>query len=206
MSALADGQLRDDETPLAWKAIERNDEAAASWNRYHLIGEALRSPIDSSLGLAANADSTSFLDRLNLKLQGEDFHVRGIGELALPLLVAADLHTSQPSLPTVELSEAANDNIFRWKLLAGFATLAAVSVITWTAVGPTGPSIGASQLATAEVETQILVATPQGSIVRDARLNELLAAHKQLGSTSALQAPTGFLQSAAFETTIGSGR
>ena len=48
MSALADGQLRDDELASAWQMIEKNDDASISWNYYHLIGDVLRSPVASS--------------------------------------------------------------------------------------------------------------------------------------------------------------
>ena len=41
--------------------------------------------------------------------------------------------------------------------------------------------------------------SPQGPVVRDARLEELLAAHKQFGATSALQEPSGFLRNATFD-------
>jgi sigma-E factor negative regulatory protein RseA len=40
----------------------------------------------------------------------------------------------------------------------------------------------------------------QQVMIRDPRLDELLAAHKQFGSTSALQMPAGFLRNATFET------
>ena len=40
-------------------------------------------------------------------------------------------------------------------------------------------------------------------MIRDPHLDELLAAHRQFGGTSALQAPAGFLRNAAFE---GPGR
>ena len=36
-------------------------------------------------------------------------------------------------------------------------------------------------------------------MLRDARLDELLAAHKQFGGISALQMPAGFLRNATFE-------
>jgi sigma-E factor negative regulatory protein RseA len=36
-------------------------------------------------------------------------------------------------------------------------------------------------------------------MVRDARLEELLAAHKEFGGASALQMPSGFLRNATFE-------
>jgi sigma-E factor negative regulatory protein RseA len=43
-------------------------------------------------------------------------------------------------------------------------------------------------------------------MVRDARLEELLAAHRQLGSNSALQLPSGFLRNATFEAPQNAGR
>jgi sigma-E factor negative regulatory protein RseA len=39
----------------------------------------------------------------------------------------------------------------------------------------------------------------QQVMIRDPRLDELLAAHKQFGSTAALQMPAGFLRNANFE-------
>jgi sigma-E factor negative regulatory protein RseA len=41
-------------------------------------------------------------------------------------------------------------------------------------------------------------AGPQ-TMLRDPRLDELLAAHKQYGGASALQMPAGFLRNATFE-------
>lgn len=193
MSALADGQLHDDELALTWQMLEQSDDAVISWNHYHLIGDVLRSPAASSR-VAASVDSSSFVNRLNLKLHAEELHGRAAGPSA------------QPAAHLSQRGTAANDDVFRWKLLAGFASLAAVSVITWTAIGPLGLSTTSPQLVQGRDAAQVLVASPQGVIVRDARLNELLAAHKQLGSMSALQAPSGFLQSAAFETPPGSGR
>lgn len=36
-------------------------------------------------------------------------------------------------------------------------------------------------------------------MIRDPRLDELLAAHRQYGNTTALQMPAGFLRNATFE-------
>jgi sigma-E factor negative regulatory protein RseA len=36
-------------------------------------------------------------------------------------------------------------------------------------------------------------------MIRDPQIDALLAAHRQFGGTSALQAPTGFLRNATFE-------
>ena len=37
------------------------------------------------------------------------------------------------------------------------------------------------------------------TMIRDPRLDQLLAAHRQLGGGTALQAPSGFLRNATFE-------
>jgi sigma-E factor negative regulatory protein RseA len=44
--------------------------------------------------------------------------------------------------------------------------------------------------------------TPAGVMVRDSRIDQLLAEHQQFGGTSALQMPTGFLRNATFEKTV----
>ena len=108
---------------------------------------------------------------------------------------------------TSHRGHAANDGEFRWKLVAGFASIAAVSAIAWNAAGLLAPA-AAPQLAQAPAPQQqvVVVASPQGPVVRDARLEELLAAHKQLGGTSALQEPSGFLRNATFETPRNAGR
>jgi len=58
----------------------------------------------------------------------------------------------------------------------------------------TTPSVPASQVA---VEPQALVV--DGKLVRDARLDRYLAAHKQFAGSSVLGVPSGFLRNAATE-------
>lgn len=191
MSALADGQLRGEDFAAALHASRHDESAAACWDTYHLIGDALR----SSQGVRG-ADR-AFLDRLNLRLAKE----------ASPAAAAnPDLTPAQPIVQESPVAlpphrgQAANDGEFRWKLVAGFASVAAVSAIAWNAASLLAPA-AAPQLAQAPVPPQVVVvASPQGPVVRDARFEELLAAHKQLGGTSALQEPSGFLRNATFET------
>ena len=83
-------------------------------------------------------------------------------------------------------------------MLAGAASFAAVAAIAWNAGTALSPAAG-PQLAQAIPPAQVLVASPQGTMVRDARLEELLVAHKQFGGTSALQMPSGFLRNATFD-------
>lgn len=200
ISALADGQLGGKDFAAALQACRQDDSAVASWDTYHLIGDALRSPASRAL----SADMT-FLANLNQRLAEESLAGAGLhsrGNLAGP---AADVvHVSAPNVSSRH-GPAANDGDFRWKLVAGLASLAAVSAIAWNAAGLLAPA-AAPQLAQAPVSQQVVVASPQGPVVRDARLEELLAAHKQLGGTSALQEPSGFLRNATFETPRNAGR
>jgi sigma-E factor negative regulatory protein RseA len=189
MSALADGQLGGDELAAALDASRHDRSAVVAWDTYHLIGDALRSP-----ALRAKGADMAFLARLNQRLARE-------------VPVGSNFHPAAPVVGTVQApahgmsrphGEAANDGDFRWKLVAGFASLAAVAAIAWNASSLLVPG-SAPQLAQAPLSQQVVVASPQGPMVRDARLEELLAAHKQLGGTSALQEPSGFLRNATFE-------
>jgi sigma-E factor negative regulatory protein RseA len=45
----------------------------------------------------------------------------------------------------------------------------------------------------------VIAGSERGAMIRDPRLDEFLAAHRQLGGASALQMPAGFLRNATFE-------
>jgi sigma-E factor negative regulatory protein RseA len=187
ISALADGQLAGEDLAVALALCEKDEDALAGWQAYHLIGDVLRSP-----GLAPQASDAGFVTRLRSRLAQEPGPVADI----LPV----------PVLPAVVQREAANDSRFRWQLVAGFASLAAVLAVAWNAgSGLLAPS-AAPQLARTEAPQQVLVMSGQGPVVRDARLQELLAEHKQFGGTSALQMPSGFLRNATFELPSGERR
>jgi sigma-E factor negative regulatory protein RseA len=98
---------------------------------------------------------------------------------------------------------SANDAALRWKWLAAVASVFAVAVLGWH-VGSV--NTGAStQLATAPAAGQsaqagLAVSSAEPAVMlRDPRLDELLAAHRRFGGTSALQMPAGFLRNATFE-------
>jgi sigma-E factor negative regulatory protein RseA len=194
MSALADGELQGDEFAQTLAACERDPALLASWNDYHLIGDVLRSP-----DLLATRNASPFLTRLQSRLAQE------------AIAPVAQTDALPPALPPTLTSfsavtqTAANDSVFRWKMLAGVASMAALAVMIWTMAVPTSST--GSQLAQNPASTDaVLVASPQGVIVRDARLDEFLAAHKQVGGSSALQMPSGFLRNATFETSPHAGR
>lgn len=181
LSALADGELQGEELAQAL-ALCAQDGARAHWRDYHLIGDVLRAP-----ELARASDGEQFLSRLRGAL--------GEQALAAPLAV---------SLPVSFVAPAANEALFRWKMVAGFASLAAVAAIGWNSLSalrgdaPQGAQLAVAQPAVATVQTELAQAGPQ-VMIRDPRLDELLAAHKQYGGASALQLPAGFLRNATFE-------
>jgi sigma-E factor negative regulatory protein RseA len=183
ISALADGQLRGAAFAEAVEAACEDGEAMASWHAYHVIGEVLRS-------------QEAFVAR-----PAQDFLAKVTAGIAQdkPVPVAA------PQVVPVRAPAAANDDTFRWKLVAGVASFAAVGAIGWSLVTGTAPGAGpqlatAPQQAPASAPSTVLARTESGAVmIRDPKLDELLAAHRQLGGVSALQMPAGFVRNATFE-------
>jgi sigma-E factor negative regulatory protein RseA len=189
ISALVDGQLTGEEFARTVAAMQGRADLTEAWRTYHLTGELLRAaqPVVS-------VDSSAFVSRLRGRLQAQE---------PVPQPAGA----SSQDGPQVLRGPAANDGQFRWKMVAGLASLAAVLAVTWGLVERSAQSGEQLAGAAAAVPQLAAAADPQtpGVMIRDARLDELLAAHKQFGSTSALQTPAGFLRNATLETT-SSGR
>jgi len=200
MSALADGQLGGEDFAAALQACQHDESAFASWATYHLIGEVLRSPAPAVCG----AD-LAFLGRLNQRLSQESQELLlRVHRQPVALDSAVQARGKAGANVAHHRGAASNDGNLPWKWVAGIASLAAVCAIAWNASGLLMPA-AAPQLAQGSAQ-QVLVVSPQGAMVRDARLEELLAAHKQLGGASALQVPSGFLRNATFETPQNAGR
>ena len=193
LSALADDQLGEEEFAAALDACGRDESALDCWTTYHLIGEVLRSPAAPQAPMAVGAE-LAFVSRLNKRLAQEPM-------ITAPLVSNKTMPTA-PMEPVADRiphrGSASNDGNFRWKLVAGVASLAAVSAIAWNASRLLAPA-SVPQLAQAS-SPQIVVNSSLGPVVRDARLEELLAAHRQFGTASALQESSGFLRNATFET------
>lgn len=66
LSALSDGQATPEEVARACSAWRDDAQARASWHRYQLIGDALRSP-----ELLASSDSSAFLQSFRARLAQE---------------------------------------------------------------------------------------------------------------------------------------
>jgi sigma-E factor negative regulatory protein RseA len=198
LSALVDGQLQGDAFAQTIDWLGQADEARSTWHTYHVVGDVLRAgqAIDSSR-------DSAFLARLRLGLQQETRR---------PISFDTSVVNPEPALteeadsPINLKTESANDSFFRWKWVAGLASLAVVSMMGWQAVSVGGDPQGAAQLAQARTPAIATVNTGQTLdtsasqvMIRDPQLDALLAAHRQFGGTSALQMPAGFLRNATFE-------
>jgi sigma-E factor negative regulatory protein RseA len=186
ISALADGQLQGDAFARGVEVAARDPLGLEAWQTYHLIGDVLRSG-----ELAMGSTSAEFLSGLQARLQQEQ----------LPLHILQQRIDSPGTAMRIAVSRpAANDADSNWKLLAGFASLAVMAGIGWTVAGG---FVGKQEQAARAQAGAVLAGMESGMMIHDARLDEFLAAHRQLGGASALPVPAGALRNASF---YGPGR
>ncbi len=196
LSALADGELQGEDFTRAMAEVAASEEAGSRWHAYHVAGDVLR-----SADLGDCRGDRNFLTRLRTRLalteELEQVVVVGGTSDGAALAPIAREHLAV----TVE---SANDAVVRWKWLAAAASVAAVGTMGWYLSQIDAG--GSAQLALAAAGNSVAGATAaQPStdepphMLRDPRLDELLAAHRQLGGTSALQMPAGFLRNATFD-------
>lgn len=207
VSVCLDGETVEAELESLLQGMDQQDGGSLrqAWASYHVIGECLRGEMAGHRGVAPADFLAGVRDRL--------------ADNALPASERRPVSVERGasvSLPTRE--PAANDAVFRWKMVAGLASMAAVMAVTWGVMGsgPAGvsapvlaqgaveavPVVVASQAPAPEVPVTVAVETPQGTIIRDARLQQLLADHRQNGM-SALQMPAGFLRNATHDNARG---
>lgn len=91
-------------------------EARDCWHLYHLIGDVLRAP-----DLAACGQDTGLAERLTRQLRAEVSQELP-PRLEQPAQTGFVLDARQP---------AANDAVFRWKLVAGLSSFATVAALAW---------------------------------------------------------------------------
>ena len=199
VSALVDGQLRGAEFASVVASVAGSEDALLAWHGYHVIGDALR-----SADLAACQGDQAFVarlrGRLNSAVQTGLFPAYTPGGLPLSAEPPVVRGRAAPA-------DSANDAVTRWKLISGVASMAAVAALGWHLLSDSAGLSRPVQLAAVPGATVAAAVTQPGAtaiaepqvMLRDARLDELLAAHKQFGGTSALQMPAGFLRNATFE-------
>lgn len=205
-SALMDGQLPGNEVGAAIASMGVEAEGRDCWQVYHLIGDVLRSP-----DLALHGRDMALAQRVAAVIANEP----------VTQLVPTPVAQVQ-SEPSYIARPAANDGVFRWKMVAGWASFAAVAAVGWTMVsgiGPrstTGPQLAQSAVPAVAPSQVLAVAAPVPAaagageadasapvMLRDARLDELLVAHRQAAGGAPMGGASGFLRNATFE---GHGR
>jgi len=193
VSALADGQLGAAEFELLALTMRDSSQARAAWHSYHVIGDVLRTG-----ELPDCSDDAAFVARLRARMAQEPEPVPAVRwEVATVHAPAVQGVVGRPE------GRSANDPSLRWRWLAAAASLAVVAVLGWNVTRPTA-DVGA-RLADAKLAApRQLAAAPSASaqapvMLRDPRLDELLAAHRQYGGASALPTAAGFLRNATFE-------
>ena len=209
ISAFADGSLHGEDFSRVAGSIAVDDALQSTWRTYHVIGDVLRSGEH-----APCSDSSAFMARFQQRMAAEAPLVAQ--KPATPAVPAAVLQQQTAARPVrVVAAEAANEPVFRWKLVAGAASLAAVAAIGWNLVS-IGTAPADMQLAQQQVPqiqqqpaqvasrlevTPVAVGNVSNSeaqvMLRDPRLDVLLEAHRQAGGAS--QMPSGFLRNATFD-------
>ena len=185
LSALFDGECA---SAQAGALLTDGDAAAdrATWDAYRCIGQVLRAQAAATHGGADPA------------------FVRAVMARVAQEPVAAPPVQERVAMPT--LVSAANDAVFRWKMVAGVATVAAIVAIVWGSGALPGTPVGGAQLAqgggaaTPVVGSASAVPTSvHPGVIRDPQIEELMAAHRQWGGASALQTSAVFLRAASYD-------
>ncbi|MEG0938287.1 MAG: RseA family anti-sigma factor [Comamonas sp.] len=241
LSALVDGEASSSHMQVVLSFAE-SDEGQQSWGMYHLIGDVLRSPE------LAHHSQHDILSSVRAHMASEPMrviqgiHLSGVTSDGLEQVTAAEQQgQAQAKVANLPARQAANASVFRWKMAAGFASVAAVAAVGWGVMlagsgglndGQSGAQLAAANPnvvlasavpmvpnglmsatsaeqgvataldAEAQSSTAVAVAGPNGQTVmlRDSRLDELLAAHPQYSSAPNLQMPASFLRNASFAT------
>ncbi len=187
LSALADGELDAAGVAKACARWRADTSAQETWHAYHLIGDVLRS---DDLAGAPRSDHVALV-KLRERLAAEPVPFA-------PGLAAATASAPRRSRPWATLSAIA----------AGFAAVAMVLVVlrgqpgdeTARAVDLARSDAGAStSVAAAAPRAAAPVAQPvlaDRQLIRDARLDRYLDAHKHFSGVSALGVPSTFLRGA----------
>ena len=204
LSALADGELDAGAVAAACASWRDNEAARARWHSYQLIGDVLRS---DDLASSTEKDA-GFMAALRVRLSTEAV------VLAPEPLVSAVVAASHR-----DAGRAGRARGWSWMapsaVAAGFVAVAGMLMVTqapapgFDSGGPVmssarPPESGVMMVAAPAPSASGLVAEPQalvadGQLIRDARLDRYLAAHKQFAGVSVLGMPSGFVRSAATE-------
>ena len=188
-SAFADDAISRADAQVALSRLLDSDEGRAQWERYHLIGDIIRSD-----ALAPRGSEWGLADRVMNVLAQDTLALTDTGDTGMPL-------------PPEHMPGRAGANAphYRRKALAGALVIGFFTVLLYGQSAhkqdvSTAPLASAIEQQTASVPAADLAMQDERPVMtRDAELDELLSAHQQMGGHSALQNPSGFLRNATFD-------
>jgi sigma-E factor negative regulatory protein RseA len=167
ISALMDGEIAAHEV-LSAVELAKDGEGAAHWREYQLIGDVLRSE-----DLLNTRSSEDFVSRFSAKLEAEPH-----------LLVPAVAQRAK----TQERHRFLVSPAWVRRIMPTTAVAAAVAAVSWVVVpqlrghadGADGsPALVAKATQAAGAQALTVAATDNTPMIRDARLDEYLSAHRQ---------------------------
>jgi sigma-E factor negative regulatory protein RseA len=192
LSALVDGELDGSATETACWLWKNDAQVRCTWHAYHLIGDVLRS---DDLAVEAGRDER-FLLSLRARLAAEPVV---LAPAPLPASIAARSRAA---------GGAAGAG--RWMLPSAVAAALLLVAGTFTVLRSdnlapaNAPPVALADAGSTAAGAGPDVAEPvamvvNGKVIRDARLDRYLAAHKQFSGSSALGLPSAFLRAATVE-------
>jgi sigma-E factor negative regulatory protein RseA len=203
LSALADGHAGESGAAAACMAWSDDPMAQQTWHEYQVIGDLMRS---ADAGPVSGDGDLAFLAVMRTRLAAERVERVETAEASAPAqgaggLRAADGSAASPVYHPARLEPHGARRWQRWwtpaAVAAGFGLVAAALLVTRGA-GPVGAESGAA-LARGAVEVgapaaQQATAAASGSalvvdarVIRDARLDEYLQAHRAAAATQVLR-------------------
>ncbi len=206
LSALVDGELDEGTAGQACADWRDDAESRSAWHAYHLIGDVLRA---DDLACDPVRDA-ALVHALRARLANEPV-----------VLAPRPIESATPGALRAARQRVGSPKGARWSwrvpsaVAAGFVAVAGVLMLTRAPgtlpdrqTGTTLAQVASAASVTGEAsmptasalansmsgEPQTLVAS--GTLIRDARLDRYLDAHKQFAGSSALGVPSVFLRSA----------
>jgi sigma-E factor negative regulatory protein RseA len=196
ISALVDGDLRGDACARAVTELLDDKEAVRTWHTYQVVGDVLR-----SAELAPTCNDLAFWEKLEARLTQEPQRPDRVEDARAGVRPMG----MQPSSLNVDRPGAnASSSAGRCWQQRPARLVGVVGLGLWTQTGQSADARMAAAVPNTPVVPQVVTAESNvGTMMRDPQLDELMAAHRQLGGHSALQVPAGFLRNATYE---GAGR
>lgn len=196
LSDLMDGAADADAAARTCEAWRGDGAVRSDWYAYHLIGDVLRS---EDLAHPPERDEL-FLSALRVRLSQEPVVLAPQPERSVPVPAVAPLRVANGAA-------AGSRSLWRrsWvapsAVAAGFMAVAGVLVVTRVADAPSASPVmaDAARPLVAPVDSDVrpvstlvpsaAVPVANNKLIRDARLDRYLAAHKQYGGSSMLAMP-----------------